>query len=280
MPKHPGAVRSGGQGPAASPDLSAEEVFSRVGGDFWRKILFYDSVDSTNDVGAGLIACAGAEPGTVVLADAQDRGKGRRGRRWLSPPGQNIYMSIILRPEISPRDFALLTLLAAVSSAGALRRVTAADVSIKWPNDLVLSGRKLGGILTEVKSGPDRTIHAVIGIGLNVNAWKKDLPDEIKEIATSLAIETGRVWVRTGIAAAILDEFEHLYKQLIQEGRGPLIRECRRLSSTLGKKVLVVTGKMRAAGVAEDIDDEGMLLLRLPSGEIRRVSAGDLEMLR
>jgi BirA family transcriptional regulator, biotin operon repressor / biotin---[acetyl-CoA-carboxylase] ligase len=280
MPARAGAVHIKGRLRMVSPDLSADEIVSRVGGDFWRKILFYESVDSTNDVAAGLITKnADTESGTLVIADAQEKGKGRCGRKWLSPPGLNVYMSIILKPEIPLRQSALLTLLAAVSSARALRRVTGADVSIKWPNDLVICGRKLGGILTEVKSAGDKVHHAVIGLGINVNIGK-DLPGAIRTTATSLRAETRSLWSRTEIIAAILDEFEYRYKLLIQKGADPLTGEWRRLSSTLGKEVLIVTERGQMNGRAEDIDVDGTLLLRLPSGKIRRISAGDLTMLR
>ncbi len=265
-----------------SSDLSADEVFSRVGGDFWKEILFYESVDSTNDVAAELIA---QDPdtgsGTVIIADAQEKGKGRLGRKWLSPPRLNVYMSIILKPEIPPRNSAFLTLLAAVSSAVALRRVTAADISVKWPNDLVICGRKLGGILTEirVRSGQNRINHAVIGIGVNANAGRRDL-SEIRTVATSLREETGSLWSRTEIVAAILEEFEFRYRRLIQKGSDSLMGEWRKLSSTLGKEVLIATEKGRLRGLAEDIDSEGRLLLKLPSGRMRRISAGDLTMLQ
>jgi BirA family biotin operon repressor/biotin-[acetyl-CoA-carboxylase] ligase len=280
MPDRAGALHIKGRLRMVYPDLSADEIVSRVGGDFWRKILFYGSVDSTNDVASGLITKnSDTESGTLVIADAQEKGKGRCGRKWLSPPGLNVYMSIILKPEIPLRQSALLTLLAAVSSAHALRRVTGADVSIKWPNDLVICGRKLGGILTEVKSAGNKVHHAVIGLGINVNIGK-DLPDAIRTTATSLRAETGSLWSRTEIIASILDEFEYRYKLLIEKGADSLTGEWRRLSSTLGKEVLIVTERGRLNGLAEDIDVDGTLLLRLPSGKIRRISAGDLTMLR
>lgn len=133
--------------------------------------------------------------------------------------------------------------------------------------------------MTEVKSAGDKVHHAVIGLGINVNIGK-DLPDAIKTTATSLRAETGSLWSRTEIIASILDEFEYRYKLLIQKGADSLTGEWRRLSSTLGKEVLIVTERGRMNGVAEDIDVDGTLLLRLPSGKIRRISAGDLTMLR
>jgi BirA family biotin operon repressor/biotin-[acetyl-CoA-carboxylase] ligase len=265
----------------SAPDLSADDVLSLLKGDFWNKLLFYASVDSTNEVASALVSHGdNGGAGTVIIADAQTRGRGRLGRRWVSPPGLNIYMSIVLRPDILPRDATLLTLLAAVASARGVRHSTGADVLIKWPNDLVASEKKVGGILTEARSDPDRITQAVIGIGINVNMECRNLTDGIGAIATSLMDETGKRHSRTEIIAAILEEFEYWYRLLVRSGRGPLLSEWRKLSSTLGRRVSVVTARETVQGRAEDIDDEGMLVLRLPSGEKRVIGAGDLTMLR
>jgi BirA family biotin operon repressor/biotin-[acetyl-CoA-carboxylase] ligase len=265
----------------SSPDLSADEVLSLLSGDFWKRILFQKSVGSTNEVASALSSHddnGGA--GSVLIADAQERGRGRLGRRWISPAALNIYMSIVLRPDILPRDVTLLTLLAAVASARGIRRSTGADVSIKWPNDLVASEKKVGGILTEARSDLDRITQAVVGIGINVNMACRNLPDGIDMVATSLMDETGKRHSRSEIIAAILEEFEYWYKLLVRSGRGALLTEWRKLSSTLGRRVSAVTAQETLEGRAEDIDDEGMLILELPSGEKRRIAVGDLTMLR
>jgi BirA family biotin operon repressor/biotin-[acetyl-CoA-carboxylase] ligase len=265
----------------SAPDLSADEVLSLLRGDYWKKVLFYKSVGSTNEVASALVSHGeNSGAGAAILADAQEKGRGRLGRRWVSPPGLNIYMSIALRPDIRPRDAALLTLLAAVASARGVRHSTGADVSIKWPNDLVASEKKVGGILTEARSDPDRITQAVIGIGINVNMECRNLPDGLDAIATSLMDETGKRHSRTEIITAILEEFESWYKLLVRSGRGALLSEWKKLSLTLGKRVSVVTARETLQGRAEDIDDEGMLILRLPSGEKRLIAAGDLTMLR
>ncbi len=267
--------------PRHDPGLSAEAVRSLLRGDFWQKILFYESVDSTNKVAASLgVNQQEACSGMVVIADAQERGRGRLGRRWISPPGVNIYMSIVLRPEIQRRDASLLTLLAAAAAACGLRRSAGVGVSIKWPNDLVASGKKMGGILTEARSDRERIGRAVIGIGINVNMECGGLPEEVRVTATSLMDETGRRHSRAAIVAAILEEFEYRYKLLLSSGRVPLLSEWRRLSSTLGKMVSVVTAVETVQGLAEDVNDEGMLVLRLSSGEKLVIGAGDLTMLR
>jgi BirA family biotin operon repressor/biotin-[acetyl-CoA-carboxylase] ligase len=264
----------------SSPDLSADVVLSLLSGDFWQRILFYKSVDSTNEVASELLSHGDNGAGTVIIADAQERGRGRLGRRWVSPPGLNIYMSVVLRPDILPRDVTLLTLVAAVASARGVRHTTGADVSIKWPNDLVVSGRKVGGILTEARSDRDRITQAVIGIGINVNMACGNLPDGIDANATSLMDETGKSHSRSEIVAAILEEFAYWHELLVWGGREALLAEWRRLSSTLGRRVRVVTRQETLEGCAEDIDNDGKLILALPWGEKRRIGAGDLMMLR
>jgi BirA family transcriptional regulator, biotin operon repressor / biotin---[acetyl-CoA-carboxylase] ligase len=215
-----------------------------------------------------------------VLADSQEKGKGRLGRFWISPSGVNIYMSIITRPEADPEDATLLTIMAAVGCTIALRRVTDLNVSIKWPNDLMASDKKLGGILTEMKTCPGRVIFAIIGIGINVNVDMDVFPDDVKKIATSVKNETSKVYSRTEIIAEILNELDKWYKILKGMGKKILLTEWQRLTSTLGREVKVSVGKETFAGLAESLDDKGMLILRLMSGELKRISSGDLTILR
>lgn len=215
-----------------------------------------------------------------MLADSQEKGKGRLGRFWISPSGVNIYMSIITRPEADPEDATLLTIMAAVGCTIALRRITDLNVSIKWPNDLMASDKKLGGILTEMKTCPGRVIFAIIGIGINVNVDIDVFPDDVKKIATSVKNETSKVYSRTEIIAEILNELDKWYKILKGMGKKILLTEWQRLTSTLGREVKVSVGKETFAGLAESLDDKGMLILRLPSGELKRISSGDLTILR
>ncbi|MFA5846062.1 MAG: biotin--[acetyl-CoA-carboxylase] ligase [Thermodesulfovibrionales bacterium] len=263
-----------------SPEFSLEELEMLVQGDIGREIIFFESIGSTNTAALEL-AEKGAPHGTVVIADRQTKGKGRLGRTWVSPPKKNIYMSVILRPEIEPKDATLLTIMTAVSCAKGVMKSTGLKAEIKWPNDLMISSKKLGGILTEMKSDPDGIVFAVIGIGINVNSkTKNDFPPDIRGIATSIREELGKIQSRTFIIAEILKELEHWYKVLLTEGRKPLFDEWKRLSSTLGRKVKVTAGDNVFTGVAEDIDRGGMLILRLPSGMLKKISSGDLTMLR
>jgi BirA family biotin operon repressor/biotin-[acetyl-CoA-carboxylase] ligase len=262
-----------------SPGFSPEELRESLKGGLGREIVFHGQTTSTNETAMAL-ASGGAPHGTVVVADSQSGGKGRLGRKWASPPGCNIYMSVILRPSIPPRDAPLLTLLAAVSSALALRRATGIEAMIKWPNDIVARGRKIGGVLLEMRGEPDRVAYAVLGVGINVNMKRKALPVDVRPHATSVLEETGGEYPRAGLMAGVLDELSSGLDALEKEGAAPLIGKCRELSSTLRKRVRVKTGSETFTGTALDMDHEGRLLVRTQKGEVRRVSSGDVEMLR
>ncbi|OGW56239.1 MAG: biotin--[acetyl-CoA-carboxylase] ligase, partial [Nitrospirae bacterium RBG_16_43_8] len=282
-----------------TPEFSVEELKIIVKGNFGKEIFFHESLDSTNTLAMEL-AEKGVSHGTVVIADRQLKGKGRLGRTWFSPPKGNIYMSVIVRPEIEPKDATLLTIMSAISCARAIRNSTGIEVKIKWPNDLMVYERKLGGILTEMKSDQDRIVFAVIGIGINVNSSLDEFPSDVRAVAASVSeefdnpssptqksthptftkggvggIKEGRAGgfekseiSRTLIIAAILHELERWFKVLIKD-RIQLINEWKKLSSTLGRKVKVVSGKDKFSGIAEDIDEEGILILRLPSGGLK-----------
>lgn len=256
-----------------------EDIKAKIKGNIGREIFFYKTVGSTNTIAAGL-AEKGAAEGLVVLADSQKKGKGRLGRSWVSPPGVNIYMSIIMRPAIDPKDVTLLTITAAVGCTIALRRTTGINVTIKWPNDLIISGKKLGGILTEMKTDSEGKISAIIGIGINVNVDINMFPLDVRKIATSVKNETGIPYPRTEIIAEILNEIDKWYRILKGRGKKLLLSEWQRLTSTLGREVKVTVDKETFTGLAESLDDKGMLILRLPSGELKRISAGDLTILR
>lgn len=264
----------------ASPDLCISDLRKRISSaaqTIGHELIFFDSVSSTNTV-AMQMASQGCSDGAVVIADSQTGGKGRLGRSWISPPGKNIYMSIVLRPGISPRDATAITLLSAVACASAVRRSCPVDATIKWPNDLIVGTRKLGGILTEIKADIDSISHAVVGIGINVNLALDDIPDEIKPIATSLLIETGEPFSRTELAGNLLFEFDRWYKLLQAKGKRVIIDEWLTMSSTIGKEVHVTAGNQTFQGIAEGIDDEGLLIVRLQDGSYRTISAGDVTL--
>jgi len=262
-----------------SPEFSVEELRTLVRREIGKEISFFETVDSTNTL-AMRLAGSGALHGTVIIADHQTKGKGRLGRTWLSPPKSNIYMSIILEPKIAPKDATLLTIMAATACASAIRNTTGLEVKIKWPNDLMVGDKKLGGILTEIKSDPDRITLAVIGIGINVNIALKDFPLDVRSVASSIKEALGKTQSRTIIIAGILKEIERLYGILAGGGGKLLLAEWKQLSSTLGRKVTVTEGKDTFTGIAEDIDDAGRLKLKLSSGAMKAISAGDVTMLR
>lgn len=263
----------------SAPDLAQDYLLMRIRSGLWKDILVYDSVESTNDLAMSLATKGEIGPGTVLVADRQTRGKGRLNRTWESPSGTNIYISLVIRPGLEPKDATMLTLLGAVAGAQALQKSCAMPVSIKWPNDLVVSNKKLGGILTEVRADPDRVALAVIGMGINVNMDSRDLPEIIRDIATSVRIETGIHHPRNEIIIQLLHEFEQWYTILKKEGKKPLLDAWRENSSTLGRKVSVVMRDVTWTGSAEDIDDNGMLILKMRSGKRKTISSGDISFL-
>lgn len=270
-----------------SPQI--EQLKAMIKGEFGRNIIHMDAVDSTNSV-AMYLADKGAQHGTVVLSESQTKGRGRLGRPWESPAGMNIYMSLILRPTIMAEDATLLTIIAAVACARAIIDAADINVGIKWPNDLMAGDKKLGGILTEIKSVSGDIVFAVTGIGINVNTELEGLPPEVRSVATSICREimkSGRGegaanvhFLRDSLIAGVLNEMNQWYSVTVTEGRKPLLDEWRRLTVTLGKALRVKMGAEVLNGVAEDIDEYGMLLLRLPSGELKRISSGDVTILR
>jgi BirA family biotin operon repressor/biotin-[acetyl-CoA-carboxylase] ligase len=258
--------------------VKTDDIKSKIKGSIGREIFFYEKVGSTNTVASNL--AEEVAEGTVIIADTQEKGRGRLGRVWVSPPGENIYMSIILQPQIETKDATLITIMAAVASANALRKTTGLNISIKWPNDLICHERKIGGILTELKTDQKGILFSVIGIGINVNTDIDAFPEDVREIATSVKNETGKLFLREEIVAEILNEIHNWYMILKAMKREVLLAEWQRLTSTLGKEVTVVIGQETYKGFAEAIDDEGMLILRLPSEEMKRIHSGDVTVLR
>ena len=258
--------------------MEIDDIKAGIKGGIGREIFFYETVGSTNTIASDL--AEKTIEGAVVIADSQQKGRGRLGRKWESPPGVNIYMSIILRPKIEPKEATLITIMAAVACATALRRVTGLHVTIKWPNDLMVSDKKIGGILSELKTDHGRIISAIVGIGMNVNVGIDAYPADVQEIATSVKNETGMSYSREVVISEILNEIDYWYKILNGMGKGILLLEWQKLTSTLGREVKVTVGKETFTGLAESIDSEGMLILRLPSGMLKKINSGDLTILK
>lgn len=234
-------------------------------------------VGSTNE--AAMVAGDKGEPeGLAILADRQTAGRGRRGRAWASPPGVGLYTSILLRPNLPPNDLALLTLVAGLGAAEAIREVTTLTSRLKWPNDVLVDGAKVSGILTELASEGSTVCHAVVGIGINVNHDQDDLPAEVRPLATSLRLLAGRMIARADLAAAVYNGLDHWYHVLCDGGAQTILEQARAWNATLGNPVEVIAGEERWQGLAVDLDADGALLVRDSIGELRRVVAGDVSI--
>ena len=274
-------------GIASSNDtLSAETLRNAFkGGTIGREIIFFESVDSTNDAAMEIGAQREDPEGVVVIADAQKSGRGRLGRSWLSPPGGNLYFTLLLRPSFPPREAPLLTLMAAVAVVSAIRKQTGLSAVIKWPNDILVKGKKAGGILMEMRSDAERINLLALGIGVNVNLFPQRLPEEGRELTTTLKQEAGRSIGRVKLFEAMLSRLEHWYKILLNGDKKVMFNEWLSLDSTIGREVKVersgLSGEDKIiSGIAEGISDYGQLLIRLSSGKIEKVSAGDVTILK
>ena len=246
------------------------------------EIHIFDKVESTNDT-AKEFALNGCKEGTVVIADSQSKGRGRLGRMWESPSGAGIYLSIILKPK---KVVSQLTLMAGVVAVEAIQHITcyeenlrrglcAGRVSLKWPNDININGKKAGGILTE---GISKGKAVIVGIGINVNTPPRGgegFSDELKDKATSIMIETGKRVDRNLLIAELLNRFEYWYEKFIEEGE-TVMKRWRELSDTFGRRIKVSAENKVFEGVAEMIDSEGSLMLRQNNGSLKRISAGEI----
>lgn len=247
---------------------------------FGREVISYRKADSTNDI-AYHLAEKGVKEGVIILAEEQSKGKGRHGRSWVSPPKGGIYMSCILRPQISPNEIPRITLLAAVSVAKAVREVASLEVSIKWPNDIMISNKKICGILTEMKAQQDCVDFVIVGIGVNVNTISRHLPKGSTSIKDELARRGIKGQVsRVALVKNILEKFEECYNLLGRKGFSPIIEEWKNLSAMLGSRVKVTLHRESFEGLAHDIDPDGAIIVRLDSGVLKKVSSGDVMMVR
>ncbi len=246
----------------------------------WGRGMFeiHDRLDSTNRR-AREMAMAGADEGTVVLAETQTAGRGRLGRSWHSPSGQGLYFSVIVHPQFSVERLSLLTPAAALGAMEAVSRFSGYTPRIKWPNDLLLDGRKIAGLLTEMEFHGRAPKFAVLGLGINVNLKKDDLPPEIAERAGSLAMISGRVWDRTGLLAVLLAEMEDAYLSLVNGFTAQLVQRFRQACETLGARVRIAQGKNVLEGLAVDIDAAGRLVVE-QAGRFIHVNAGEVTLVR
>jgi BirA family transcriptional regulator, biotin operon repressor / biotin---[acetyl-CoA-carboxylase] ligase len=236
-------------------------------------IHYFKEVDSTNIV-AKYLAEEGAEEGTVVVAEVQHRGKGRMGKTWISPPG-GVWMSIILRPDIIPSKAPLLTLVTGVAVAETLKDELMLDVGIKWPNDIIIGNKKVCGILTEVDASINNVNYVVVGIGIDMNVDVPVFPPDLQKGATSLKNELDTEINGALLVQKFLLRFEELYNRFNQGEFPEILKEWRSLSKTIGNNVEVRTRGKTVRGEAVGINKDGILILELEDGSLRKMISGE-----
>lgn len=254
------------------PNLIAATIrqglFTHVVG---KRLLYYPELTSTMDE-AALQAASGADDGTVVVAEVQSAGRGRHGRAWVSEPG-NLLVSVIFHPKLEQLSF--ISIIGGIAAARAVQKTTGLDPRIKWPNDLLLQGRKVAGILAESSIAGDSVLYAVLGIGINV-ALDTDRSGSIAAMATSINTAAGREVSREDLLRQLLQDIDALYLQL-DRGQSP-IAEWRDLLETTGQHIDAAWGPDTYSGIAEDIDEVGNLLLRQDNGQLITLTAGDVTL--
>jgi BirA family biotin operon repressor/biotin-[acetyl-CoA-carboxylase] ligase len=254
--------------------LVAELTGSSMFGHHFR---YYDEIESTNNEAKSL-AAAGAPEGTVVIAECQTAGKGRLGRRWTSPAGKGLLFSVILRPSLPLSQAHLLTLVAATAASRGIESQTSLAVQIKWPNDLFVHDKKVGGILLESSGEQDIVEWIVIGIGVNVNTEYGELPVALRRTAVSLKMAGGEAVDRSELLAILLLSLEKAYVEAVQHGFERPLREFRERDYLLNKSVSVQTREGPVVGHATGIDEHGALLVQLPHRHVRRFHSGEVSL--
>jgi BirA family biotin operon repressor/biotin-[acetyl-CoA-carboxylase] ligase len=262
----------------AAPDaLHADDLSARLGKTrvVGREIHVFQQTTSTNDVAARL-AQGGAKEGAVVFAESQTKGRGRMGRVWISPAGKGLWFTVLLRPDIPPQGTTQLTVAAATALCRAVTLQTGLVPEIKWPNDLLIRGRKIAGILTEMRAELDRVQEVLLGIGMDVNLEAGDFPAPLRPTATSLKIETGQEVNRAELAVAVLRELDRDYQAVVEGRFKRLAAQWEERCTTLGCQVAIRFGDRVIRGRAESLDDDGALLVRGAHGHLERIVGGDV----
>ncbi len=264
-----------------TPDLlHADDLLSRVSGRvrvIGRDIQVFKETTSTNDI-IEKMARDGLREGFVVFAESQTKGRGRLGRKWISPPGKGLWLSVLLRPALRPQETTQLTIASATALLRSIIQVTGLQPQIKWPNDLLIGDRKVAGILTELSAEPDRVHHVTLGIGVDVNMKESEWPLELRSVATSLRMVAGCEISRVELAAALLENLDRDYARICRGGFGEVADEWEEHCATLGREVTVQMGHRTIQGRAESLDDDGALLVRTEHGLLERVMGGDLTL--
>jgi len=254
-----------------TPDLLRKRMKGKL---FGKRVYHFFKTDSTNRVAMEL-GYAGEPEGAVILAEEQTAGRGRSGRSWHSERGAGLYVTLLLRPRLSPVQAPLLTMLAGLSAHSAIQAQTGLSAELKWPNDILMDGKKVGGILTEMHAEPTQVRFVIVGIGINTNQEK--FPHDIASLATSLRKESGRTHSRLELLVRLLNEFESDYNRFLREGARYVVDRFERVSSfASGKRVRVETGFVTYFGTTAGLSSDGLLQVKREEGPVTMVVAGDV----
>jgi BirA family biotin operon repressor/biotin-[acetyl-CoA-carboxylase] ligase len=237
---------------------------------------YHDTVPSTNEV-ASELATRGCKEGTVIVAEKQTQGKGRLGRRWVSPKG-GIWLSLILRPEMSSTEASKITFITASAVVETIQQLYALDPVVKWPNDVLINGQKICGILTEASTRAGIVQFVIVGVGINANIDLKSFPPTLQREVTTLKYELGHAVERQALTKTLLQNFDHRYSRLRQGEWRTLLQEWKNAAAFLHKSVRITSFDEIFLGEAVDVDLDGALLIRLDTGVLKRVLAGDIEL--
>jgi len=244
---------------------------------FGKNIIFLREVGSTNDL-AKELAAYGAAEGTVVVAETQTAGRGRLGRGWVSPVG-GLWFSVVLRPELKPAEAVRLVFVAGLAVAEVLRELYGLKAETKWPNDVLVKGRKICGILTEMNTIGEKVNYVIVGVGVNANFdVAKVFPEDLRKVGTSLENELGRKVRLEELFRALLEKLENIYGLFLEEGFGPVLGKWKTYAGFLNCQVEVASGTEKWVGLAFDVRDDGSLILRLKDGTVKRVFIGDVTL--
>ncbi len=268
------------------------EIKKHLKTNFISKNIFYEEkVGSTNSM-ARELAAKNAKNGSVVIADTQDKGKGRNGKIWTSPKACNIYMSIILKPKFSPEIAHGMTILAAVAAAESIEEISSITPQIKWPNDILINSKKVSGILTEMSTKNKIIEYIIVGIGINVNLKEEDIPEDIKNVATSLYIEKMKIKKinkdddlddmlinRNNLIISFLNKFERYYETFLSTGLSSILQSYQKYFGMIGKDVEINTENNKIKGQVVGIDSKGALLIKTGENELEKVISGELTVL-
>lgn len=263
----------------SSPDLlSFEELSENLTTKYIGKnIMYFQTIDSTNNK-AKELALNNAPNGTVVISEEQTLGRGRLGRNWVSPRFKGIWMSIILRPDTDPMNVPKVTQIGAAAVIKSLKKLNI-EGYVKWPNDIVFNGKKICGILTEMSGELNKVNYVVMGIGINVNIDKLDFPEELKEIATSLSIETGKYIKRKELVSTLLNTFELLYDEFEKyETIKTSVDICKNNSILIGKEVTILNRGRETVAKAIDLTDNGELIVQHSDGRVEKIISGEVSI--